>query len=375
MRRIVSMLSEIRKLQLEKVGAPEERFQEVDNMYRFMDRSLSGINYDGPETQLSEVMTSADFTHAIQEFVQRQMIPGYLVKQFAFEPLVKTDTTPNFMPVTRYQNRSSLDDLEYVPEKGQARPGSVADATVRQYQVYKFEKQFDFSMECLVNDDLGYFNDQAVKMGQAARRSLEKYVSRMIWNATGVARLIALGVLYSTTGRLTTARISEARMAFNQRLDDTANPIPSALRYIVIHSGLVDTAAQIQASLLVPELATNAANVIRNTFTVIEDPYCVGTAPNLPWYATTDPGASGISSFILARRAGVPAPLIMRKKSDIESVTSLLGGGTDLAPIWGDFMSSNVVVKVHDEWGTYINGTDGNMFDTHGSYYSSGTAA
>jgi len=369
------MLSEIRKLQLERMTAPAERIAESQQMFQFLDRSLSGIGMDGPETQLGEVMTSADFTYAIQEFVQRQMLPGYQVKQFAFEPLVKNDVVPNFQLVTRYQDRSSLDDLEFVADKGQARPGSRADADKKQYQVHVWEKQFDFSMQTLVNDDLGYFNDQAVQMGQSARRTLEKFVSRMLWNAVTLLRLTNLGALYSTTGRLTTARISEARMAFNQRVDNGGNPIPATLRYIVIHSGLVDTAAQIQASTLVAELATNAANIIRGTFTPIEDPFCAGTAPNLPWFATTDPAVGGIVPFVLARRAGVPGPMILRKKSDIESITSLLGGGTDAAPIWGDFMSGNVVVKVHDEWGTFIDATEGNMYDNRGCYASSGTAA
>jgi hypothetical protein len=374
MRRIVSMLSEVRKLQLERVGAPSDRIAESQNMFRFLDHSLSGINTDGPETALSEVMTSGDFTHAIQEFVQRQMLPGYQTANYPFEPLMKMDTVPNFMLVSRYQRQYGLDDLEYVPEKGQARPGSYADATLKQYRVYKWEKQFDFSMELLVNDDLGYFNDTAVEMGRAARRTLERFASRMITNATNIARLIALGALYSTTGRLTTARISEARMAFNQRTDASGNPMPLTLKYLVIHPGLADVAAQIQASMLVPELATNAANIVRNTFTVIVDPYMVGTAPNLPWYAIADT-AMGVSAFVLVRRAGVPGPMILRRKSDIESISSLLGGGTDASPIWGDFASSNIVVKVHDEWGTYINAVDGNMFDSRGVYYSSGTAA
>jgi hypothetical protein len=197
----------------------------------------------------------------------------------------------------------------------------------------------------------------------------------MMWNAVTVARLVGLGALYSTTGRLTTARISTARMAFNQRVDDRAEPINASLKYILHHSGLVDTVAQIQNSQLVPELATNAQNTIRGTFTPIEDPYLTGTAPNLPWAALSGWQESGIIPFVLARRQGVPAPLLLRKKSDIESITSLVGGGSDVPPIMGDFQSSNVVVKVMDIWGTYIDAVEGNLFDYRGAYYSSGTAA
>lgn len=380
MRRFLSLLCEIRKVQLKKHAAPDQKLAEVGDMYQWVDRALSGVmlnelgGFDDPETKLQEAMTSADFTYAIQEFVQRQMVPGYERKAFDFEPLIKPDTTPNFLAVTRYQNRSGLDDLEYVPHKGEARPGYVADATKRQFRVYPWEKQFDFDMTALVNDDLGYFENTARDMGVAARRTLEKFVSRMMTNATSVARLTGLGANYSQNGRLTTARISECRMAFNQRTDARGEPINAKLSYIVHHSGLVDTVAAIQRSEKVPELATNEANVVAGTFQPIEDPYMAGTAPNLPWYGLVNWRDGNVVPLVLARRQGVPAPMLLRKKSDVEKITSLLGAGQSVPPIMGDFATGNVVVKVVDVWGTYIDDTEGNWFDVRGAYYSSGTA-
>ena len=380
MRQVLSMLADIRQLQLEKHKAPADRVMTMKEMYRFFDNALSGVmlneaGFDGPETQLQEVMTSSDFTYAITEFVQRQMVPGYQTKGFAFEPLVKPDTTPNFLPVNRYQKRAGVDDLEYITEKGETRPGYVQDATKRQYQVRRWGKQFDFSMMALVNDDLGYFNDQARDMGLAARRTLEKFVSRMYTNATSVARLTGLGALYSQNGRLTSSRISECRMAFNQRVDARNVPIRARLKYIVHHSGLVDTVRVIRQSELIPELATNAKNVIAGDFEPIEDPHMSGTAPNLRWWGFVDWKESNIVPFVLARRQGMPAPMILRKRSDIESVTSLLGSGGSVPPIMGDFATGNVVVKVEDQWGTYIDTTtEGNLFDYRGAYYSAGTA-
>ena len=84
---------------------------------------------------------------------------------------------------------------------------------------------------------------------------------------------------------------------------------------------------------------------------------------------------SNIVPLVLARRQGMPAPMIMRKKSDIESITSMLGSGTDVPPIMGDFATGNVIVKVEDQWGTYIDtSSNGNLFDYRGAYYSAGTA-
>jgi len=371
MRKILYTLSEIRKNQLRDLGANDKAVAEIGEKFTWIDRQIDGIGVQRSNERLAEVMTSADFTYAIQEFVQRKALPGYQRKRFNFEPLVMMDTVPNFLPVTRYQNRCGVDDLEFVGEKGQARPGSVQDGTKKQWQVWRWEKQYDFSYEALKNDDIGYFEDVASKMGESARRTLEKYVSRFYTNATTIARLVALGALYSTTGRLTTARVSTARMAYNQRTDVCSEPINAELVYIVGHSGLKDTAMQILNSTQVAELATNAVNVV--SFTWIEDPYITGTAPNLPWYAFTGE-QSGIVPYVLARLQGMPGPMIVRKRSDIEAVTSMLGAGRPVDPILGDFDSGNVVLKVMDVWGTHVDGTNGNMVDERGSYYSSGTA-
>lgn len=373
MRRIIALMSEIRRKQLSDQGQPESRIQESVDLFRELDGGLSNITPTGTNERLREVMTSADFTYAVEEFVQREAIPGYQRMAFAFEPLVYNDTVPNYMLVTRYQNRAGVDDLEYVGEKGQARPGYVSDATKRQFQVFRWEKQYDFSHEALVNDDLGYFEDTARLMGESARRTLEKYVSRMYTNATSIARLTGLGALYSTTGRLTSARISTARMAFGQRVDARNEPIQADLGYIVYHRGLEDVVRTIQNSQLVPELATNAANVVRTGWVGIKDPYIAGTAPNLPWWAMAATNTN-IRGLVLARCSLVPGPMIVRKRSDIEAVTSILGAGAPVNPIFGDFETGNIVLKVMDVWGTYIDGTEGNWFDYRAGYYSSGTA-
>jgi hypothetical protein len=372
MRKFLSLLADIRKDKLNEKGAPSERLASVDALFREMDRQLDFRQAPAENEQLAETLVSADFPYALEEYVNREMVAGYMRKGFAFEPLVYNDTLSNFLPHTRYQNRQGFDDLEYVGQKGQARPGTIEDATKRQYQVYRWEKQIDFSWEALVNDDLGYLEDTTRLMGEAARRTLEKFVSRMYTNAVSIAAMTALGALYSTTGRLTTARISAARMAFNQRTDAASEPINARLDYLVIHSGLVDTARTIQNSELVPELATNAANVVR-PFTFIEDPYITGTAPNLPWWAFCV--SSNIRPFVLARLQGWTGPRVARKASNMEFIGSMLGGGAMAPAIMGDFDTGNIVLKVVDIFGTYIGGSgNGNYFDVRGGYYSAGTA-
>ena len=380
MRSIIRKMSLIRQEQLRTLAKANpqlangynKRIAEVDAMFSEFNSGLNGLSHQFDPMPLQEVMVSADFTYAITEFVQRLALDGYKMMEFPWQPLVKPDTVPNYLPVYRYQHRSSLDDLELVTEKERPRAGSKDDATKRTNQVWRWEKEYDFSHEALINDDLGYFKDQATLMGDSARRTLDKYVSRFYTNAVTIARLVALGAMYSQNGRLTTARVSEARMAFGQRVDDRGNPMEVEAVYLVYHRGLQDTVLTILNSTLVPELATNAVNVVN--FIPIKDPYMTGTAPNLPWYMFADYKRSNVTPFILGRRQGFPGPMILRRKSDIESVTSLLGPGTAVNPVMGDFETGNIVLKVEDVWGTYVDGTEGNLFDSRGAYYSTGTA-
>jgi len=380
MRSIIRKMSLIRQEQLRTLAKANpqlangynKRIAEVDAMFSEFNSGLNGLSHQFDPMPLQEVMVSADFTYAITEFVQRLALDGYKMMEFPWQPLVKPDTVPNYLPVYRYQHRSSLDDLELVTEKERPRAGSKDDATKRTNQVWRWDKEYDFSHEALINDDLGYFKDQATLMGDSARRTLDKYVSRFYTNAVTIARLVALGAMYSQNGRLTTARVSEARMAFGQRVDDRGNPMEVEAVYLVYHRGLQDTVLTILNSTLVPELATNAVNVVN--FIPIKDPYMTGTAPNLPWYMFADYKRSNVTPFILGRRQGFPGPMILRRKSDIESVTSLLGPGTAVNPVMGDFETGNIVLKVEDVWGTYVDGTEGNLFDSRGAYYSTGTA-
>ena len=172
MRKFLSLLADVRKGQLSERGASAERLAKVDVLFREMDRQLDWREPPAENEQLAETLVSADFPYALEEYVNREMVAGYQRKGFVFEPLVYMDTLSNFLPHTRYQNRCGFDDLEYVGQKGQARPGSIQDATKRQYQVYRWEKQIDFSYEALVNDDLGYLEDTVRLMGEAARLTL-----------------------------------------------------------------------------------------------------------------------------------------------------------------------------------------------------------
>jgi len=173
MRRILGFLKDIRQHQLSQRGASNERLAEAGALFDFMDAQLTGVRVDAPNTILRETLVSADFTYAIMEFVNRLAIPGYEKKNFNFEPLIFTDQVTNFLPHNRYQNRGAFDDLEYVGSKGQARPGSIDDATKRVHSAYRFEKQIDIQAASL-GSGLVFQNHLDVPAGQGFPETIKQ---------------------------------------------------------------------------------------------------------------------------------------------------------------------------------------------------------
>lgn len=164
-------------------------------------------------------------------------------------------------------------------------------------------------------------------------------------------------------------------MAFMQRVDGRGEPLRADAIYLVHHIGLTDAVATIQNSVLRPEDSTNADNVVQGTFIPIADPYMAGTSPDLPWYMFTRWNDDNIRPFVLARLSGVPGPMVMRRRSDVELIGSLLGAGAPAPPAMGNFLSGDISLAVVDVWGTFVGdpAVDANFFDTNGAYFSSGT--
>lgn len=366
MRQIVRML-----LEIASVSRPHKH-KVYKELYPVVDTMLSGQGTIAQD-RIKEVMTDSDFPLALGEYVNRALWPAYTRMEFNYQQLVFNDTLPNFMTVTRYQRQSGLDDLELIRPKQGVSSGYLKDAYKRQYKVYRWGKGFDFSYEALVNDDLGYFRDFAELMGDAARRSIEKFVSRLYFNTTTIAGLVALGVIYSGTARLSTNALMVGWSAFDQRLDDRSEPIETAPVNLVIHKALQPTARQIFASTQVAENNTNAANVLP-PFNIVVDPYMTGTAPNYPWYLMASPNLNGIRPITLARMQGRPGPQVLQKAPDTMAFAGF-GQTGQLVNGLGDFDSGDIKLKVEDVWGGWNDPTYSGVTDYRGVYYSSGTTS
>ena len=114
-RKVLRAMCETWKGELSDAKASNKRIAACQDLFESIDGGFNGITPTSTNSLLlQEVMTSGDFTNAIQSFVSRLAIPGYQRKRFNFEALVWNDELMNFLTHNRYQNRGSFDDLELV---------------------------------------------------------------------------------------------------------------------------------------------------------------------------------------------------------------------------------------------------------------------
>lgn len=368
MRRIMAMIMEFA---LEENKADNGRVETLREVYAYMDRQVTGEAGPVP-AKLSEALVVGDFPYYFNRVLSRAVYDRYNYHRGGWRDYTFADTLPDYSVGERFRF-SEFDRLVKRREKEEPYGGYISESKV-QIQVDDYAKQLDFSRRILVNDDLGAFNDVILKMGDSASRFEDFYASALYDNALVQAALTVLGVLYSGTGRLTTANLANAYAAFMSRVDARNQPLNIIPKYLVIHPVLRLTARQILESEMVAELATNGKNVLQGQLEIREDPYIAFTfgTGNIPWYLFADP--ADVPAVSVVRMQGMPGPRLYAKAPDKVPMTATGGLG---APDWrtGSFLTGDIELEVETSIGARSDSaaTWVGVTDYQGIYYSAGT--
>jgi hypothetical protein len=366
MRKIVQMSLEVGLLD-NKANNP--RCQQLREAYAYVDDALSE-RVSSP-AKLAEALVVGDFPTYFGRTIGARVMQRYEYVTSDWKTYTYADTVPGYLTVPRYRF-SEFDRPVLRREKEEAYTGSINEQGVVTLAVDDYAKQLDFSNRILVDDDLGAFDDLALKMGDSARMFEDFYVSSLYDNAVTQAALIALGANYAGTGRLTTANLAIAINAFTQRVDARGNILRLTPKYLVIPPILRLTANQILQSDRIAELATNGINPLKGSLTVIEDPYIAVAPPNVPWYLFCAPTA--IQAVTVVRRQGIAGPRLFAKAPDKMPMTT---SGSLGAADWraGSFLTGDIELMIETTIGSRNNaaGTLVGVTDANGIYYSNGT--
>lgn len=324
-----------------------------------------GRNFDqmGP-MQLREVMTTAHFADYFSDAISRMFLEDYAYQQGAWVNYTKPDTAPDFRDVKRWK-MSMPGTLYQRYEKGEAM-ATMRETTEYAYGVDQFARQFDVSWETLKNDDLGKIAQTPQDMVVSATNWINGFVSNLYDNATTQAGLIALGAIYSGTGRLTAANLAVGLNAMKSRTDTNGDPIQINRVHLVIPQILEIQAAAILQDLL--SYGGPGGNVLNQFVVQVHvDPYITWAGANVPWYLFADP--TEITTVPVIRMDGWPAPVSVMKQSDIQ----LVNGTAPPEFLMGNFATGNIEFMVIDVVGGNDDATYGGVVDVNGIYYSSGT--
>ena len=368
MRTILSTIMEMALLE-QPDNAKQQTIREV---YGFYDNVVSD-RVSAPPAKLQESLMVGNFPLYFARTLSVVIRDRFQYQEGQWRDYTLPDQLPDYRTGDRYRF-SEFDLPVRRRDKQETRAGYVYEART-QVQLDDYAKQIDFSRRVLINDDMGAFNDIAMKMGDSTRRFLDIYVSSLYDNALSQAALIALGANYAGTGRLTTANLMIGWNAFTQRQGARGNPLSVFPTYLVIPPILKLTADMILASEKIAELATNGVNPLRNGLQVKIDPYIAFTVPNVPWYLFADPRSH--AAVPVVRLTGRTEDFrLYAKAPDKTPMSASMGLGT---PDWreGSFLTGDIEMSVETTIGSRVDDPTGlvGIEDPNGIYYSSGTTA
>lgn len=328
-------------------------------------RELAGMDFGTDRATLAETMTVAHFTTYFSNTLSRMFYRDYEYQQGDWQQYVFVDNNvPDFRLVQRLR-MTEPENLTLRREKQNHRATYIQES-VKDFGVEEWSRLFDVSWRVILNDDLGKIAETPKRMANAARRSLDSFVSALYDNATSQAALVALGATYAGTGRLTTANLAVGVNAMKQHADALGNPIAINKVHLVIPPVL-----EVQAAAILKDLVSYGgpnSNVVMDFIAGVHvDPYISFSGANVPWYLFADPGE--IETVTLARLSGWAGPVVMRKTSDI----SVISGSAPAAFMEGDFATGNIIYAVEDVYGGDDDATLGGITNPFGIYYSSGT--
>lgn len=177
--------------------------------------------------QFVEAMTTSDFGSLFGVILQKQLYGSYAETTYTWPMIARRTIVPDFRTVERYITNGAEGVLSEVAELTPYPEASISDDKYS-YAVKKYGRKIGISWEALINDDLGAFLDIPNRLGKAARRSEEDFVTRLFVDTSGPhASLYTSGNANIVTGNpaLSIAGLQTAMTVLGNMIDSDSEPI------------------------------------------------------------------------------------------------------------------------------------------------------
>lgn len=322
-----------------------------------------------------EAMTTSDFSFLFGDIIDRQMLGFYQQMPVQWTALARSGRVRDFRTVKRFTLDGGESTLQEVGEQSEYPAADLADGAY-EYQVRKFGRRIPLSWETLINDDLDAFADIPRRLGNAARKSEERFATSLYATSTGPdSTFFSSGNANLTDETLTVSGLQEAMRMLGEQTDADGDPI-----YIEAATLVVPPALEVQARNILNATEILAAtgggdgtandqlrvtNWMRNRVSLIVNPWLPildTTTGSTAWYLFANPG-DGRPAMEIGQLIGHESPELFQKSPNATRVGGGLVDATD-----GDFDTDSVEWKVRHVLG-------GTLMDAKSALASTGTGS
>jgi hypothetical protein len=339
------------------------RLLEVFDLYN---RVLSGDRYAALTFQ--ENMSTSDFANLFGDVLDRQILAKYVSAPVQWTQLSRRGMVRDFRTVKRFTLDGGEAVLGAVKQLSEYPAAGLTDGAYS-YSVGKYGRRIPLSWEDLINDDLDAFRSIPDRLGNAARRSEEKFVTGLYAASTGPnATFFASGnknlVASGASSALSIASLQAAFTLLASQVDTDGAPIyidgvtlvvPPALTVVannILNATEIWTAVGSggAASDAGRQDQLRAANWMANKVKVISNPWLpiittTGTLGSTAWYLFADPTV-GRPAMEIGFLTGHETPELFQKSPNAMRV-----GGGAVSPEDGDYDTDATEWKIRHVFG------------------------
>lgn len=310
---------------------------------------------------LREAMTTSDFPILFGDVMDRQVLASYREAPYNWNRIAKRTRVRDFREVKRFGIYGADQVLPaIVGEKGEYPYEKINEEAPYSFSVAKYGRKLKFAWEAMINDDQQMLQDGPERLGRAARRSEEKFVTQMYVDANGPhASFYSVGNKNILTGNpaLSLAALQTALEKLSTMTDQMGEPIVIDMVELRIPPALEVTALNILNALQI-ELTEKggtanrklvSTNWMKTRFNVSIDYYIpiVASTANgsTSWFLFANPD-NGRPAIEMGFLSGHEEPEIFMKAPNSMRVG---GGGVDVMN--GDFDNDAIEYKLRHVFG------------------------
>jgi len=314
---------------------------------------------------LQEAMTTSDFPFLFGDILDRQVLAAYREWTATWQRYAKRGRVRDFRTVKRFSVYGAdqvlgLATAQKAGEKGEYPYEEINENTPYSYNVAKYGRKIKFGWEVMINDDLDQLKDQPERLGRAARRSEQKFVTQLHVGASGPhATLYSVGNANIITSNpvLSIAALQTGFKILSAMKDENGEPIVIDTVELVVPPALEITAQNILNALQI-ELAESggtsnqklvAVNWMKNRLNLSVEPYIpiVASTANgdTSWFLFANPD-NGRPALEIGFLIGHEEPEVFMKAPNQIRVG---GGAPDVMD--GDFETDAIEHKVRHVFG------------------------